>query len=148
MRSLIRKVIREMASTNLKGALIAMGPKKAKKSLGINLEDFVSIVYDDDIVDYVSDFIPELTNLTLHSEKSYDYNGEGPLAGLVFTYIKRQKTRAGNIVEPYANIPKNKLEYLIKEAELLTEQMFLIFLNEYYDLNMTKIVPIRPTNFG
>jgi len=125
-----------------------MGPKNARMSLGMDLEDFVRIVYDDDIVDYVSDFIPELTNLTLHSKKSYDYNGEGPLRGLVFTYIKRQKTRAGNIVEPYANIPKNKLEYLIQDKQLLTEQMFLIFLNEYYDLNMTKIVPIRPTNFG
>ena len=147
MRSIIRNILREMASTNLKTALIAMGPKKANESLKISLEDYVTMAYDNDIIDYVSDHIPELTDLTRYNTPSYYYNGEGPFSGLVFQYVKKGKTRKGDIVLPLAIVPQFKLNYL-KRTKLLTEEMFIEFINEFYDLNVTKIVPVRETNYG
>ena len=144
MRSIIRNILREMASTNLKTALIAMGPKKANESLKISLEDYVTIVYDNDIIDYVSDHIPELTDLTKYSNNTYDYNGKGPLQGLVFKYVGKYKTKMGNIISPHAVIPRSKLLHL----ELLTQEMLIEFINEFYELNVTRIVPMKETNFG
>ena len=149
MRSIIRKVIREMASTNLRNALIAMGRKQAQKNLGISLEDYVTIIYDNDLIEYVSDYIPELLNLTKHSGNSYDYNGDGPLLrGLVFKYVRKHKTTRGNVVLPYALIPQSKLEYLVEISKLLTEEMIVEFINEYYHKDITRIIPIPTTNFG
>lgn len=148
MRSIIRKILKEMASTNLRKELISMGPEKAKENLGISLEDFVRLVYDYDIVEYVSDFIPELLYLKNHSVTSYDYNGEGPLRGLVFKYMRKHKNLRGKIVLPYALIPQSKLNYLIEEKELLTEEMIVEFINEYYHKDITRIIPIPTTNFG
>lgn len=137
-----------MASSNLKKELISMGPVKANENLGISSEDFFTIVYDGDIIEYVSDYIPELLYLRNHSVNSYDYNGEGPLRGLVFKYVRKHKTPRGNIVLPYALIPQSKLEYLIKEKKLLTEDMIVEFINEYYNKDITRIIPIPTTNFG
>lgn len=149
MRSIIRKILKEMASSNLRKELISMGPTNAKESLGIPLEDFVSIVYDGDIIEYVSDYIPELLYLTKHSGNSYDYNGDGPLLrGLVFKYVRKHKTTRGNVVLPYALIPQSKLEYLIEIAKLLTEEMIVEFINEFYHKDITRIIPIPTTNFG
>ena len=138
-----------MASTKLKKELISMGPEKANENLGISSKDFVSIVYDGDIVEYVSDYIPELLNLTKHSGNSYDYNGDGPLLrGLVFKYVRKHKTTRGNVVLPYALIPQSKLEYLVEISKLLTEEMIVEFINEYYYKDITRIIPIPTTNFG
>ena len=147
MRSIIRNVLREMANTNLQRELIAMGPKNAQESLRISLEDFVTLAYDNDIIEYVSAHIPELTDLKRYSTPSYYYEGKGPLQGLVFQYVKKGKTRKGDIVLPLAIVPQFKLNYL-KRAKLLTDEMLIEFINEYYDLDVTKIVPIRETNFG
>ena len=148
MRSIIKNLLREMASTKLQNELTSMGPKEAQESLGISLEDYVTIVYDNDIIDYVSDNIPELTDLTKYSNNTYDYNGKGPLQGLVFKYVGKYKNRRGNIVLPYAIIPRPKLRYLIEEEKLLTKEMIIEFINEFYDLDVTEIVPMRETNFG
>ena len=137
-----------MASSNLKKELISMGPAKANENLGISLEDFVTIVYDGDIIDYVSDYVPELLYLRNHSVSSYDYNGEGPLRGLVFKYVRKHKTTRGNLVLPYALIPQSKLKYLIEIKKLLTEEMIVEFINEFYHKDITRIIPIPTTNFG
>ena len=142
-----------MASTNLRNELIAMGRKQAQESLGISLEDYVTIIYDNDLIQYVSDYIPELTDLTryqdiAYSDSTYDYNGDGPLQGLVFKYVGKHKNRRGNIVLPYAIIPRPKLRYLIEEEKLLTKEMIIEFINEFYDLDVTEIAPMRETNFG
>ena len=148
MREIIRKVIQETKTSKFIQRLKDMGPKKAKDSLGLDLDDFVRIAYDDDIIQYVSEFMYPLTRLEPSGNNAYDYNGEGPLSGLVFKYIGRHKTGLGNIVPPTAYIPEKKLNYLINMNGILTEKLFLEFLNEYYELNVTRIVPIRPTNYG
>ena len=148
MRSVIRKVIREMASTNLRNELISMGPKEAKESLGISLEDYVTIAYDNDIIDYVSDHIPELTDLTRYNDNVYDYNGDGPLQGLVFKYVWKHKNRKGNIILPYVMVPQAKLTYLMALEKLITPDMLIEFINEFYYLDATRIVKTPKTNFG
>ena len=137
-----------MASTNLKKELISMGPKEAQENLGISLEDYITIAYDNDIIDYVSNHIPELTNLTKYSNNTYDYNGRGPLQGLVFRYVGKHKNREGNTISPYAIIPQPKLTYLMALEKLLTPHMLIDFINEFYELNVRRIVKIRETNFG
>ena len=148
MRSIIKNLLREMASTKLQNELISMGPKEAQKSLGINLMDYITIAYDNDIVDYVSDHIPELTDLTRYSNHTYDYNGRGPLQGFVFRYVGKNKNERKNNEIPYAIIPRPKLGYLIDEEKLLTKRMIIEFINEFYDLDVIEIAPMRETNFG
>ena len=148
MRSIIKNLLREMANTNLRKELISMGPKEAQEGLGISLEDYISIVYDNDIIDYVSNHIPELTDLKRHSTNSYDYNGKGPLQGLVFRYRGKHTYNNGNVVLPYASIPQPKLTYLIALEKLLTPDLLIEFINEFYNLNVTRIAKIPETNFG
>lgn len=148
MRSLIRKVIREMAYTNVREQLIAMGPKNARENLGISLKDYVTIAYDNDIIDYVSDHIPELTDLTKYSNNTFDYNGDGPLQGLVFKYVGKHKNKRGNIVIPYAIVPQPKLTYLMALEKLITPDMLIEFINEFYNFDVTRIVKMAETNFG
>jgi len=148
MRSIIKKVIREMASSNLRKELISMGPKEAQENLGISLEDYITIAYDNDIIDYVSDHIPELTNLSQHSIYTFDYNGKGPLQGLVFRYVRKHKNREGDTILPYAIIPQPKLTYLIALEKLITPDMLIEFINEFYELNVTRISKMTETNFG
>ena len=142
-----------MASTNLRKELISIGPKEAQESLGISLEDYITIVYDNDIIDYVSNHIPELTDLTryqdiAYSDSVYDYNGDGPLQGLVFKYVGKHKNRKGDTILPYAIIPQPKLTYLMALERLLTPDMLIEFINEFYELNVTRIVKMPATNFG
>ena len=148
MRSLIRKIISEMAVTNLRKELISMGPKRAQETLGISLEDYVTVAYDNDIIDYVSNHIPELTDLTKYSNNTYDYDGKGPLQGLVFKYVGKHKNRKGDTILPYAIIPQPKLTYLMALERLLTPDMLIEFINEFYELNVTRIVKMPETNFG
>jgi len=148
MRSIIRRVIREMASTNLRNELIAMGRKQAEESLGISLKDYLTIVYDNDIIEYVSDYVPELTDLTRYSNYTYDYNGDGPLQGFVFRYVGKYKNERKNNEIAYAIIPRPKLRYLIEEEKLLTKEMIIEFINEFYGLDIVEIAPMRETNFG
>ena len=148
MRSIIKNLLREMASTNLRKELISMGPKEAQESLGITLEDYVKIVYDNNIINYVANNIHELTDLTKHSINSYDYNGRGPLQGLVFTYVGKHKNRKGNIISPYVMVPQAKLTYLMALEKLLTPKMLIDFINDFYYLDATRIAKIPETNFG
>jgi len=148
MRTTIKKVIRETASTRLQRELIAMGPNRAQESLGVDLKDFVKIVYDNDIIKYVSNHIPELTDLTKYSNNTYDYDGRGPLQGLVFKYVGKHKNRKGDTILPYAIIPQPKLTYLMALERLLTPDMLIEFINEFYELNVTRIVKMPETNFG
>ncbi len=148
MRSTIRRILREMASTNLRKELISRGPKKAQESFGMSLEDYVNIVYNGNIIEYVANNIPELTDLKKHSIYSYDYNGRGPLQGLVFRYRGKHTYRNGNIVLPYASIPESKITYLIALEKLLTPELLIKFINEFYDLDVTRIAKIPSTNFG
>ena len=137
-----------MASTKLQNELISMGPKEAQESLGMSLEDYITIAYDNDIIDYVSDHIPELTNLTRSGPQSYDYNGEGPMRGQVFHFVGKHTNKKGNLVLPYVAIPQMKLTYLIASEKQLTPGMLMKFVNEFYKKNVTRIVKIPKTNFG
>ena len=148
MRSIIKNILREMANTNLRKELISMGPKEAQESLGMTLEDYVKIVYDNNIINYVANNIPELTDLKKHSINSYDYNGRGPLQGLVFTYVGKHKNRKGNIISPYVMVPQAKLTYLMALEKLLTPKMLIDFINDFYYLDATRIAKISSTNFG
>lgn len=148
MRSIIKNLLREMASTNLKKELILMGPKEAQENLGITLDDYITIGYDNDIIDYVSDHIPQLTDLTKYSNNTYDYNGKGPLQGLVFRYVGKHKNREGDTILPYVIIPQPKLTYLMALEKLITPDMLIEFINEFYELNATRISKMRETNFG
>lgn len=148
MRSTIRRIIREMASTNLKRELIAMGPRVAERTTGINLQDYITVAYNNDIVEYVSDHIPELTNLRKSARNVYDYDGQGPMGGLVLHYVGKHTNKKGNLVLPYVAIPQKKLTYLLAEEKLLTPELLIEFINEFYGLNATKIVKILGTNFG
>jgi hypothetical protein len=114
----------------------------------MSLEDYVNIVYNGNIIEYVANNIPELTDLRKHSIYSYDYNGRGPLQGLVFRYRGKHTYRNGNIVLPYASIPESKITYLIALEKLLTPKMLIEFINEFYDLDVTRIAKIPSTNFG
>ena len=148
MRSIIKNILREMASTNLRKELISMGPKEAQESLGMTLDDYVKIVYDNNIINYVANNIPELTDLKKHSINSYDYNGRGPLQGLVFTYVGKHKNRKGNIISPLVMVPQTKLTYLIALEKLLTPKMLIDFINDFYYLDATRIAKIPESNFG
>jgi len=148
MRSIIKNLLREMASTNLRKELISMGPKDAQESLGMTLDDYVKIVYDNNIINYVANNIPELTDLKKHSINSYDYNGRGPLQGLVFTYVGKHKNRKGNIISPLVMVPQTKLTYLMALEKLLTPKMLIDFINDFYYLDATRIAKIPETNFG
>ena len=147
MREIIRKVIQETKMSKLKQRLKDMGSKKSKEYSGIGIEDFVNIVHDGDIVDYVLVNINELSNLTKYANGLFMYNGKGPFRGTVFRYVPRQKTKRLNIENSYALVPSSKLSYLSSEG-ILTEELLIEFLNEFYDLDITKIVPERETNFG
>lgn len=125
-----------------------MGPKEAQETLGISLEDYITIAYDNDIIDYVSDHIPELTDLTKYSNNTFDYNGKGPLQGLVFRYVGKRKNSKGDVVLPYAIVPQPKLTYLMASEKLLTPKMFIEFINEFYEFDATRIVKMAETNFG
>lgn len=146
MREIIRRIIQETKISKFKQRLKDMGPKKAKESLGIELEDFVDIVHDGDIVDYVLININELTDLKKYGNL-YMYNGKGPFRGTVFRYVPRQKTERVYIENSYALVPSSKLSYLSSKG-ILTEELLIEFLNEFYDLDITEIVPERETNFG
>jgi len=148
MRSIIKNILREMASTNLKNELISMGPKEAQRNLGISLQDYLTIVYDNDIIDYVSNHIPQLTDLTKYRDNTYDYNGNGPIQGLVFKYMGKRKNSEGKIVLPYAIVPQYKLSYLMASEKLLTPKMFIEFINKFYNLDATRIAKMPATNFG
>lgn len=137
-----------MASTRLQRELIAMGPKVARETTGISLQDYITIAYDNNIIEYVSSHIPELTNLTRSSRQSYDYNGEGPMRGLVFHFVGKHTNKKGNLVLPYVAIPQSKLTYLLAQEKLLTREMLIKFVNEFYKQNVTRIVKIPETNFG
>lgn len=137
-----------MASAKLQNELISMGPKEAQKNLGISLKDYITIVYDNDIIDYVSDHIPELTDLTKYSNNTYDYDGKGEIQGLVFRYVGKYKNERKNNEIAYAIIPRPKLSYLIEEEKLLTKEMIIEFINEFYGLDIVEIAPMRETNFG
>ena len=137
-----------MASTNLKNELISMGPKEAQRNLGISLKDYITIVYDNDIIDYVSNHIPELTDLTKYSNNTYDYDGKGEIQGLVFRYVGKHKNKYGNIVLPYLIVPQYKLSYLMASEKLLTPKMFIEFINKFYNLDATRIAKMTATNFG
>ena len=147
MREIIRRIIQETKISKFKQILKDMGPKKAKESLGIELEDFVDILHDGDIVDYVLSNINELTDLKEYGNRLFMYNGKGPFRGTVFRYVPRQKTERLYIENSYALVPSSKLSYLSSEG-ILTEELLIEFLNEFYDLDITEIVPERETNFG
>lgn len=147
MKEIIRKVIQEAKLSKFKQRLKDMGPKKAKESFSLELEDFVDIVHDGDIVDYVLNNINELTELKEYGNRLFMYDGDGPFRGTVFRYVPRQKTERLYIENSYALVPQSKLDYLSSEG-LITKELLIEFLNEFYDLYITRIVPERETNFG
>ena len=69
-----QKILSEAVSQKLKNELKGMGPLRAKE-IGITTNDFVSLVYDGDIAQYVAKHTPFLLNLTVdgrdEGEKKY-----------------------------------------------------------------------------
>lgn len=120
-----------------------MGVEGAKK-LGVSPTEYISIVFDNDIVSYVSHFLNNLLHLDIYSSgKLYMFNGDGPFQGTVFEYkvYKPYNERIQRIV----SIPKNKYDYIMK---FMDEESLIEFLNEYYELYFDRIVVERETNFG
>lgn len=139
MRSIIKRIINEAVTKKLRDTLKSVGPKEARNLTGMSIEDYVDIVYDLDAIGYVESVVPELLNLQKgRSGYSYNYNGDGPLRGTVFLYASRYRTNRGRIVEPFAIIPRMKLNYL---TEYMTKDILIDFINEFYDLDVTRIVP-------
>jgi hypothetical protein len=143
MKTLIKKILRETSNKKekLKSELLNIGVQDAKR-FGVTPTDYINIVFDGDVVSYVSHFL----NPLLHLDKSgrlYMYNGYGPFQGTVFEYHVRKLFYQN--VRRVLFIPKKKYDYIMKfmDEETLTE-----FLNEYYELYFDKIVPQKEVNFG
>jgi hypothetical protein len=143
MKLLIKKILRETSNKKLKTEFLNMGVEGAKE-LGVSPTDYINIVFDGDVVSYVSHFLNDLLHLNIYSSgKLYMHNGDGPFRGTVFEYQKYKPSNED--VRRIVVIPKPKYDYLMKfmDKETLTE-----FLNEYYNLFFDKIVVVSEHNFG
>lgn len=135
-----QKILSEAVSQKLKNELKGMGPLRAKE-VGITTDDFVNIVYDGDIVQYVAKNTPFLLNLTIYgrslNEKKYifKYHGDSSsvLNGTVLEYFPSNPP-----IKPQSEgwVHHNKWTFL---KDYMTKWQFMDFMNEYYDLNMQEL---------
>jgi hypothetical protein len=143
MRELIKKILKETSSKKLKSEFLNMGVEGAKR-LGVSPTDYLNIVFDGDVVSYVSHFLNPLLHLNIYSSgKLYMHDGDGPFQGTVFEYDVRKPFNQN--VRRVLLIPKKKYDYIMK---FMNEETLTEFLNEYYELYFDKIVPQKEVNFG
>ena len=143
MRTLIKKILRETSNNKLKTEFLNMGVQDAKQ-LGVSPTDYINIVFDGDVVSYVSHFLNDLLHLNIYSSgKLYMHDGDGPFQGTVFEYQKYKPFNED--IRRIVVIPKKKYDYIMK---FMNEETLTEFLNEYYDLYFDKIVPQKEVNFG
>ena len=143
MKETIRKVLKEISNQKLKKEFLDMGVEGAKK-MGVSPTEYIDIVFDGDIVSYVSHFLNDLLHLDIYSSgKLYMFNGEGPFQGTVFEYKVYKPINKG--VRKVVSIPKKKYDHIMKfmDKEALSD-----FINEYYKIDFNRIVVERETNFG
>lgn len=135
-----QKILSEAVSQKLKNELKGMGPLRAKE-VGINTDDFVNIVYDGDIVEYVAKNTPFLLNLTVHGREEgekkyvlkYQDNRDSILNGVVIEYFPKAPPRQP---ESNAYIHIDKWTFL---KDYMTKWQLIDFLNQYYDLNIGEL---------
>lgn len=143
MRILIKKILRETSNKKLKSEFLNMGVEGAKR-LGVSPTDYLNIVFDGDVVSYVSHSLNDLLHLNIYSSgKLYMHDGDGPFRGTVFVYDVHKPFNKN--VRRILFIPKTKYDYIMK---FMNEETLTEFLNEYYDLYFDKIVVEKETNFG
>jgi hypothetical protein len=134
-------LITESQHKKLKYEFLDMGIEGAKR-LGVT--DYVNIVFDGDVISYVSHFLNDLLHLNIYSSgKLYMHDGDGPFQGTVFEYQKYKPFNED--IRRIVVIPKTKYDYIMK---FMNEETLTEFLNEYYDLYFDKIVVQKVTNFG
>ena len=134
-----QKILSEAVSQKLKNELKSLGPLESKE-LGITTDDYVNIVYDGNLVEYISEYLNPLLHLTItgreENGKKYiikaQYRGDSdsPLSGYILTYYPKNPPK---IVQSEGYVDPKKWEIIQK---YLTKFQFMDFMNEYYELNM------------
>jgi hypothetical protein len=136
-------LITESQHKKLKYEFLDMGIEGAKR-LGVTPTDYLNIVFNGDVVSYVSYSLNDLLHLNIYSSgKLYMHDGDGPFRGTVFEYQKYKPFNED--IRRIVVIPKKKYDYIMK---FMNEETLTEFLNEYYDLYFDKIVPQKEVNFG
>jgi hypothetical protein len=136
-------LITESQHKKLKYEFLDMGIEGAKR-LGVTPTDYLNIVFNGDVVSYVSYSLNDLLHLNIYSSgKLYMHDGDGPFQGTVFEYQKYKPFNED--IRRIVVIPKKKYDYIMK---FMNEETLTEFLNEYYDLYFDKIVVQKETNFG
>jgi hypothetical protein len=136
-------LITESQHKKLKYEFLDMGIEGAKR-LGVTPTDYLNIVFNGDVVSYVSYSLNDLLHLNIYSSgKLYMHDGDGPFRGTVFEYDVRKPFNED--IRRIVLIPKTKYDYIMK---FMNEETLTEFLNEYYDLYFDKIVVQKETNFG
>jgi hypothetical protein len=136
-------LITESQHKKLKYEFLDMGIEGAKR-LGVTPTDYLNIVFNGDVVSYVSYSLNDLLHLNIYSSgKLYMHDGDGPFRGTVFEYQKYKPFNED--IRRIVLIPKTKYDYIMK---FMNEETLTEFLNEYYDLYFDKIVVQKETNFG
>ena len=134
-----QNILSEAVSQKLKNEIKSMGPLQAKE-MGITTDDYVDIVYDGNLVEYVSEYLNPLLNLTISGREEngkkyiikaqYRGDSDSPLSGYILTYYPKNPPR---ISQSEGYIFGKKWEIIQK---YLTKFQFMDFMNGYYDLNM------------
>ena len=117
-----------------------MGPFRAKQ-IGLSTQDFVDIVYDGDIVQYVAKYTPFLLNLTVHGREEgekkyvlkYQDNRDSILNGAVIEY---SPSNPPTQPKSEAYIYLDKWTFL---KDYMNKWQLIDFLNHYYDLNIEEL---------
>lgn len=117
---------------------------KVPKKIGVSPTEYIDIIFDNDIVSYVSHFLNDLLHLDIYSSgKLFMYNGDGPFRGTVFECKAYKPHNKG--IQRVVSVPKKKYDYIMK---FMDEENLIEFLNEYYDLYFDKLVVEKEVNFG
>ena len=139
----MKYLITKSQHNKLKQEFLNIGVEGAKQ-LGVFSSDYINIVFNGDVVSYVSHFLNDLLHLNIYSSgKLYMHDGDGPFRGTVFEYQKYKPLNKD--IRRILVIPKTKYDYIMK---FMNEETLTEFLNEYYDLYFDKIVIQKETNFG
>lgn len=134
MRTIIKKILKETTKKKTSEYLKSKGPLESS-NMGLDLEDFVNLAYDGDIVQYVSEYLNELLHLT--PKKEYETNAV-VLFPIKDTEIFKEDTPI------YSPSKEDNLLLLSSRSmqsikEYMTTGMFVKFMNEFYNLDITKL---------
>jgi len=140
-----KKILKEERSKRLKSELLRIGVFQAKR-MGLSIEDFINIVFDGNLKNYIEHYMDPILNLKKQTYRtSFLYRGrrwgtETQLSrlfdGVVFEYVPLHENSNGRKIYPHINIPEIKWNFI---KIFLEQQTLLTFLNDYYDLDAIKI---------